>query len=335
MQVSNPIPQRSQILIVDRQSANVFVKIHRMPEALFAPDSSDIQITFREDITQPSGRSAKRSVSALVSRSMERFARARAAEAELAKATFMLEAPLLRLIGGDNEATGALDGLAQPTSYRHRCDGRVAPESIAPRRRSSDGFRTIVTNRLPFHFSWIWHDQNVHAPHNQMLILNTGEVGLVARSGSVEGGASGFVAAHAGFGLSLRTDRTVTASGWSVLEPGHFSYTMRVFGVGSNATSEGGVEVTAPEDERLIGSAGFRWWRRGISAGSPPPVKRDPVPWDFLATRPRNSDSPCSQAANRPSMPAYACSVIAHPASGAAALQSLAQGTVSNIWINC
>src|SRR5215813_4421605 len=104
------------------------------------PDPSEIQLTFREDITQPEQQeAAKRSVSALISRSMERFARARAAEAELAKVTDALDSPLRRLIGGDKEATGALDSL-HSVSNRHRCDRRAVPESIAPRRRSSDGF---------------------------------------------------------------------------------------------------------------------------------------------------------------------------------------------------
>jgi hypothetical protein len=33
--VSNPIPQGSQIFIIERQLANVFIKLDRMPQALF------------------------------------------------------------------------------------------------------------------------------------------------------------------------------------------------------------------------------------------------------------------------------------------------------------
>jgi hypothetical protein len=35
MQVSNPIPQRAQILIVERQFANVIIKLDRMPQVSF------------------------------------------------------------------------------------------------------------------------------------------------------------------------------------------------------------------------------------------------------------------------------------------------------------
>jgi hypothetical protein len=46
---------------------------------------------------------------------------------------------------------------------------------------------------------------------------------------------------------------------------GRFSFRMKTVGVGSNATSEGGLEATALEVGRLIASSSLKLWRRRIS----------------------------------------------------------------------
>ena len=299
------------------------------------PDPSEIQLTFREDITQPEQqKAAKRSVSALISRSMERFARAGAAEAELAKVTDALDSPLRRLIGGDKEATGALDSLHSRYLIDTDATDGLYQNQLLPADAPATDFRTIIINRPPYHFSWSWHDQNGHAPHNQILINNTGEVGLDARSGSVDGGVSGLVAAHAGFGLVLRTDRTVTASGWSILDPGRFSYNMATVGIGSNATSEGGVEVTALENGRLIGSAGFRWWRRRISAGESASDREGPYTVGLPGDEAKELIFTMQPGREYTFNAGIWVFSDRSPGIEAAAVQSLAQGTVTKIWIN-
>jgi hypothetical protein len=119
----------------------------------------------------------------------------------------------------------------------------------------------------PYDFSWSWHDQNGHAPFGMIVNRPDGNVGLDARSGSFEGGASGFVNAHAGFGVFLSSDTTAQKFPHAVLNPGRFSHTMRAVGIGSNATSEGGFEITVFEDGHFLTGASRQLWRRRISAG--------------------------------------------------------------------
>jgi hypothetical protein len=63
--------------------------------------ATGLQITFREDVTDPKQmQTAERSVSALIARSTEAGAQARAAEAELRGLTDALNAPVVKLIEG-------------------------------------------------------------------------------------------------------------------------------------------------------------------------------------------------------------------------------------------
>lgn len=189
----------------------------------------------------------------------------------MAKLTDALDAPFVRLIEGDSGAVKALNDLrtrrfvASDATEALRQDAPLAAtdDTVTIARRGD--VDAVVERRPPYDFSWSWHTG--HAPFAQMLIPSPARVGLDARSGALAGGASGFVNAHAGYGVLLTTPQTVTATGWSVLEPGQWSYVMRSVGLGSNATSEGGVEVTALEDGRLVASAGYRLWRRRIGAG--------------------------------------------------------------------
>src|SRR5215831_7538935 len=125
------------------------------------PDPSESQLTFREDITQPEQQeAAKRSVSALISRSMERFARARAAEAELAKVTDALDSPLRRLIGGDKEATGALERPHSRYLIDTEATDGLYQNQLLPDDAPATDFRPVIINRPPYHVSRSGHDQN-------------------------------------------------------------------------------------------------------------------------------------------------------------------------------
>ncbi|MDP9813978.1 hypothetical protein J2W42_006860 [Rhizobium tibeticum] len=102
-------------------------------------------------------------------------------------------------------------------------------------------------------------------PFNQVLDRPSGSVGLDARSGSLPGGASGFINAHVGFGVFLRSDTTGQRFPHAVLNPGRFSFAARAVGVGSNATTEGGFELTVFEDGQFLTGASRRLWRARVS----------------------------------------------------------------------
>ena len=80
----------------------------------------------------------------------------------------------------------------------------------------------------------------------------------------MDGGASGFIEAHAGFGLFLTTDHEVAAVGRS-FKTVFYKYIGRAVGIGANATTEGGIEFTALEDGQLIASTSHKLWRSRVS----------------------------------------------------------------------
>jgi hypothetical protein len=232
----------------------------------------DVQLTFRDDVTQPERRRvAERSVATLVARAAEAAASARAAEGRRAALIDALQAPFRQLIEADPAAREARDELAAGPAAAFEPAGRLLAEPSAFAAALDPavvlhGLQGAIEIRVPpYDFTWSWFDQQGSPPFNQMLINATGRVGLQARSGAVPGGASGFVGAHAGFGLLLHTDQPVTATGRSFRRM-QYSYEVRAVGLGGNATCEGGMEFTALEDGRLVASASHRLWRARVSA---------------------------------------------------------------------
>jgi hypothetical protein len=222
----------------------------------------NVQITFRDEAIQPGLRqAAERSVATLVARFAEEVRQARAAESELAKLTDAVNAPFAKLIEGDSQAVKALDELRSHRLIDPHDTDALGPDAFAPR-----GYGQWVPPY--YHFSWFWHDPNGHPPFNRIIDPSFGRIGLDARSGAVDGGADGFVSAHAGFGVSLRTIGEPDTAYTFGSGGGQFSYAMKTVGIGSgsNATSEGGVEATAFEDGHLIASSSSKMWRRRISA---------------------------------------------------------------------
>ena len=176
----------------------------------------NVQITFRDDLTQPElRRTVERSVATLAARSAEAVAQVRAAEAERAKLVAALNAPFMKLIKEDPAANKALDDLR--TRQLIDLDSTNALRGERPHTETNDavtvplGEVRVLAARPPYDFSWSWFNPQGSPPFSQQLSNPSGHVGLDARSGA--GGASGFVEAHAGFGVILRTDSVVTATG--------------------------------------------------------------------------------------------------------------------------
>jgi hypothetical protein len=220
---------------------------------------AQVQLSFRDDVNDVDRENAERSVAALIARSAAIVAQNRATEAELAKLTGALNKPLENMIEGDHDAARARETLrARQLMNADTMDalGESPPQELSVR---TLGFVP------PYDFSWAWHDTNGHAPFSTRLDRPSGRVGVDARSGQVTGGASGFVNAHVGFGVFLRSDTTKKVFPHSGLDPGRWSFAARAIGVGSNAVAEGGFELTVFEDGQYLTGASRRLWRGRVS----------------------------------------------------------------------
>jgi hypothetical protein len=300
------------------------------------PPNTDIQ--FRDEYVEPERRQAvERSVETLVSRYSAALERTRAAEAELAKLSDAVNAPLARMVRDDQGARQALEVLRTKRLIDIEDVGELMPDRPrpslhnAPMPKSITGVRAITVMYQPFDFSWHWHSG--HAPFN-LIAERDGRVGIDARSGAIDGGASGDVAVHVGVGLVLTTPFPVVAQGWSILEPGRYIYALRAVGIGSNATTEGGVEVTALENGQLIASLNSQWWRRRISANESASDQRGPASIAVPLGLPEELTWTMQPGREYTFNVGIWAFTDRSTGIGAAAVQAVIQGVVSKIWIS-
>jgi hypothetical protein len=296
--------------------------------------STEFELTIRDDATQAERQNAESSVAALLARSRAAVAQLRAAEADLAELTDSLDEPFVRLVKGDPLAGKALKELTTRELLQSDVTDELRPDSPylaqGPSGPAREGVPSVRSLGFvpPYDFSWSWHDGNGNPPFSRVLDRPRGDVGLDARSGSVPGGASGFVNAHAGFGVFLRSDSMGQRFPHAVLNPGRFSYAMRSVGIGGNATSEGGFEITVFEDGRLLAAADRKLWRRRVSGnesasdGQGPQVITGPeLEFTIHPGREYTFNAGIWVFSDRSS------------GVGAAAVQSLLQGTVTRMWV--
>jgi hypothetical protein len=235
--------------------------------------SAEMQISFREDVAETDRKNAELSVAALVARSAEAVARRRATEAALAESTGALTRPFAKLIEVDPLSNEALEKLRSLQLMQPEAMDRLGPDtpftltydSAVSTPRDGVGLRSqgFVP---PYDFQWSWHQEGGHPPFNLIQNRFSGRLGLEARSGSIDGGAPGFVNAHAGFGVFVRSDVMGQKFPHAVLNPGSYSFQVRAVGVDSNATSEGGFDLAVFEDGRFLTGADRKLWRSRVSA---------------------------------------------------------------------
>ncbi|MGW6983912.1 hypothetical protein ACWGE1_31475 [Streptomyces sp. NPDC054932] len=228
--------------------------------------TTDFQITFRDGLTETERRNAERSVAAMVERGMAAAARDRAEEARLAELTAPLNAPFVRLVQEDPAAVEAAEKLRDHDLFDPYAtnmllrdgDPDLAAALLAPRERASvrsSGFAP------PYDFTWAWHGGHIpiHSTNK-----STGLASVDARSGSIDGGASGFVGTHAGIGV-VGHSGPGRKSATAVLRAS-FAFLVKTFGINSTATSEGGFDVAVFEDGQFLDVADHKLWRVRISA---------------------------------------------------------------------
>lgn len=244
--------------------------------------SSNFQISFREDLPEPEREVAERSVATLIARAAEKSARAQSKAAEKARLRSALNAPLQRIVEQDPEALRAIDDLRNQVLIQSDIITELDPEP-EPVPVMSGHFtmpfnpfnfpttaevaalrpRILDVRVPPYDFTFSFFSGN--PPFQQVLNNATGQVGLQARSGSVDGGASGFVRAHAGFGVVFTTDHASMARGRSFRRM-RYTYAANAIGLGGNATSEGGMDFGAFEDGRLLDTVSSTLWHKRVSS---------------------------------------------------------------------
>jgi hypothetical protein len=150
----------------------------------------------------------------------------------LAELTDSLTRPFVNLIEQDPLANKALEKLrahqlAQPDAIdmlRQDTPFTLTYDAISSAPQDVVSLRSLGFVP-PYDFQWAWHDRNGHPPFN--IVQNRQRSPRSGRSGSVPGGASGFVNAHAGFGVFLRSDVTTQKYPHAVLNPGNYSFQLR------------------------------------------------------------------------------------------------------------
>lgn len=304
------------------------------------PTPAEIQISFREDVTAADRQQAERAVAALVARRAAAVARDRAAEDSVAEAIGAISGPVLKLVEQDPPASEALEKLrSQELMQPEAMDGlghgaafTLGYDFQASEPREGVGLRSLGFVP-PYDFQWAWHDVAGNPPFNIVQNRASGRLGLDARSGSLPGGASGFVNAHAGFGVFLRSDVTTQKFPHAVLNPGRYSFQLRAVGVGGSATSEGGFEITVFEDGQFLTGASRKLWRSRVSASlGDPDESASGGQGNHVITGPE------LQFTIRPGR-GYTFNagiwVFSDRSSGAgaAAVQSLLEGTLTRMWV--
>jgi hypothetical protein len=301
------------------------------------PGPDAFEIRFRDDATEPDRLNAERSVAALLARSREAVAKARAAETEMTKLIDALHDPFMQLVQKDPRALEALESIrTRPLMPVEKLDalGQDAPALTYD--TSPSGLSGIPISRSldfipPYDFAWAWHDGN--PAFNQVLERPGGRVGLDARTGTVSGGAPGFVNAHAGFGVFLRSDAQGQRFPHAVLNPGRYSFSLGTNGVGSNATSEGGFELTVFEEGRLLAAASRTLWRSRVSG-----TLLDPTESASGSQGPQPMTGPELAFTIRPGL-GYTFNagiwVFSDRSAGigVAGVQSVLQGVISRMWV--
>jgi hypothetical protein len=226
---------------------------HAGESVYLAPPS--LQMNFSDELTAEQRQVAERSVAEFAARSVEVTARRRAARAARAELSAALQAPLRKIIESDPDAVAALAAARrrQPErepSLEQLFDLEPPAWPVIARDFPLDLAGVLVGGvadqvfPIPYHYDWRWYAPGVE-PAVFSADHTTGQVSIAT------GTRGGFVDAHAGVGVSLRTDRVTTVSGRSLRS----SWDKWSASAGSDGlgVSEGGMEMTVFEDGELRG----------------------------------------------------------------------------------
>ncbi|NEW59410.1 hypothetical protein GV794_27815 [Nocardia cyriacigeorgica] len=242
------------------------------------PDAvtSTVEIDFDDWVPEDSRQAVRNSITALAVRHSAENARRRELDAEDRALAEALRQPLLDQVRNDSRSADALRSAVErqrarrigitelPVSDHIRAN--VSPSTLDNSHamlRDFEGWPTRFFH-IPYDFSWSWHDLNGGRPRQQILALDTGQAALDSHAGNTQGSdGSVFVAAHAGFGVVLRSDRRFHCMARSLRSSQDFAAASA--GLDANATVEGGCEITVMSNGVLKAHAVDKRFRGRVS----------------------------------------------------------------------
>jgi hypothetical protein len=112
----------------------------------------------------------------------------------------------------------------------------------------------------PWHYQWQWH--NGQPPTISSQDRTNGQIRMAVHADQNHNWSD----VHGGFGVALRTDRVQAVAGRSLRRTDH-TYFVHAGALGGNATVEGGMEMTALEDGRLLAFARDKRFRKRLTNG--------------------------------------------------------------------
>ncbi len=171
-----------------------------------------------------------------------------AREQELARASAIAIATNAARSATMQEGSGAPEDAPATLSGLTKYDTAIQPAEF------------VLAVPPPFDFGWAWHDGQ--EPKQVITDQNTGRLVLY---GQLNGGDATYSQVHAGFGIFLRTDRSVRPSG-AAKKRAAVRWDTQAAGAYTHATSEGGIEYTVLENGVFHGvEARSKLWRKRVS----------------------------------------------------------------------
>ncbi|MEV4374744.1 hypothetical protein AB0J71_47365 [Nonomuraea sp. NPDC049637] len=224
-------------------------------------------ININPSLTADQRQCVEQSVAQMIARHREAITRRRADEAEQLKPLRDANKALAERLANHPDAALVLEALR--TNSRHLGGMPTGSPSLT----SSSCSVTIELREglelfgLPFDFDWHWQDSDGGNFAPRSVSRETGIAKIHAGISSAEGDAT-WITGHAGVGVVLSTETEVAAVGRALRSTkekalatgGNF---------GSDATSEGGTEITVMRGDTFVTSATDKRWRLRCSGADP------------------------------------------------------------------
>jgi hypothetical protein len=236
-------------------------------ESRYAPSAvPEVHVDLDADIAADERERIEQSVAAMAGHSVELRERQREVDAHAGALDAAIMAPLTKLLEADSAAR---EEISSAIAQVQRDAERFQPERLAfPNVRGQDllfdlaaGGSGLQVFGTPFHFAWHW-DSGSPPAGLPLLDRPTGSIGVNRRTGTT---GNRQLSQHAGFGVSLSTDRARTVTARSSRRTS-FWYNVGSTYPGGAATVEGGTEMTVIENGTLIRFKDDRVFRKRVSA---------------------------------------------------------------------
>ncbi len=236
-----------------------------------------VTVEIGDDVPAEYRNAIEASVATLAKRSAE--ASKRAYERSKTQSQFLsaLTRPLVRIIEDDDDASKEL-AAASRSQEDYRSAARPGEpawpsgQAVDPWLRVAGAAPGSQVFTPPFHFQWQWHSgepaevSSVDRPNGRIELWGYADQ------------TQNRVDAHAGFGVAMTTGTVRAVTGRSLRRTQH-RYFVRAGSFSGSATVEGGMEMTALEDGRLLSAVQDKRFRRRVSNG-----EEDTLEFDGFAT---------------------------------------------------